>query len=142
MILQDMYELYLDRGLDDVGLVIPGIFGIGVQTYGQQIPIFGVTPAGKPKIQYRSQPTIGETILSKIEGTPISPFNPEQQKALGQVKELQNITNAMDDTKTSFKQEIRTIALDNTLTSEQRKKKIQKAKNRFVIRIKRIDGQR
>jgi hypothetical protein len=33
MIAQDMADLVKDRGIEDVGMIIPGIFGVGVQTY-------------------------------------------------------------------------------------------------------------
>lgn len=33
MVIQDMYDLYKERGLEGIGMSIPGIFGVGLQTY-------------------------------------------------------------------------------------------------------------
>jgi len=33
MVIQDMFDLYKERGLEGIGMGIPGIFGVGLQTY-------------------------------------------------------------------------------------------------------------
>ena len=33
MVAQDMYDLYKDRGFEGIGMAIPAIFGVGIQTY-------------------------------------------------------------------------------------------------------------
>jgi len=68
MVVQDMYDLYKERGLVGIGMATPAIFGIGVQTYGEQVPIKDVTATGKPKVSFINKPGLGEDVWAKITG--------------------------------------------------------------------------
>lgn len=68
MVVQDMYDLYKEKGLEGVGMAIPAIFGTGVQTYGEQVPIKDVTATGKPKVSFINKPGLGEDVWAKITG--------------------------------------------------------------------------
>lgn len=71
MVIQDLYELHRDGELPELA-AIPGFFGVGVQTYGDQIPMNAKTASGADKIEWRQPPGLGETILNKITGTEVS----------------------------------------------------------------------
>jgi hypothetical protein len=84
MMLSGFYDLYKEGGLKEVGLGLPSIFGVGVQTYGRQIPTQETTPAGKPTIKLKPVPGLSEDIVNKIRGTSVS--NIPQEKWAGIVK--------------------------------------------------------
>lgn len=82
MVSQDFFELYRDEGIKGLGMALPAVFGTGVQTYGEQIPMKGKTPSGREKIEWRQKPTLGETIYNKATGTIISTIPKEEQRKL------------------------------------------------------------
>ena len=84
MMLSGFYDLYKEGGLKEMGLGLPSIFGVGVQTYGSQIPTQETTPAGKPTIKLKPVPGLSEDIINKVRGTPVS--NIPQEKWAGMVK--------------------------------------------------------
>lgn len=82
MVAQDAYDLYKERGMEGLIMALPGIFGVGSQTYGKQVPNLETTPAGNPTIKLKPVPGLSETIVNKIRGTSTSNFPLDQQQPL------------------------------------------------------------
>lgn len=73
MVVQDLYDIYKEGGLKDVPWATPAIFGVGMQTYGRQVPRMEFTPSGKLTTRLHNVPGLGEDIMHRIRGT--SPSN-------------------------------------------------------------------
>jgi hypothetical protein len=83
MITQDINDIAQEKGFAQaVGMAIPSSFGVGVQTYGKEIPVPGKTSSGKDNVQWRSTPSVGEEIWNKVTGQKVTSFSPEQQAQL------------------------------------------------------------
>jgi hypothetical protein len=82
MVAQDIYDLYKEWGPEGLIMGIPGVFGVGSQTYGKQIPNMEVTPSGNPTIKLKSIPGMSEDIINKIRGTSSSNIPLDQQQPL------------------------------------------------------------
>jgi len=83
MIAQDAFDLSKEYGLaQGIGMAIPGAFGVGSMTYGDQIPMLTKTSIGNPSVKWRSQPSLGETILNSITGKQISSIPKDQWRPL------------------------------------------------------------
>ena len=85
MVASGFYDLYKEGGLREMGLGLPSIFGVGVQTYGKQIPTMETTASGKPTIKLNPVGGLPEDIMNKIRGT--QPSNIPQNQWEGIVKE-------------------------------------------------------
>ena len=72
MVAQDMYDLYKEGGLEEAIMAGPAIFGVGVQTYGRQIPYTELTPSGKRTVRLKPVPGIGEDIMGMVRGDEVS----------------------------------------------------------------------
>jgi hypothetical protein len=75
-------------------MAVPGAFGVGSQTYGDQVPVKERTKLGEDKIRWKQKPSIGGIVAGKIRGVsdtniPISEQGPiiEEKKA----KDLEKI---------------------------------------------------
>lgn len=123
MMIQDMYDLYRENGADGLLMAFPGVFGIGSQTYMDQIPLETKTATGKPTIEWRSQPSLGETIINKITGTkiksvPVKETYDKVQQLLrdGKINEARNIVNGLSENEYAlykkFKEKDKRIAND------------------------------
>lgn len=87
MFAQDIVDLTEDKGFAKaIGMEIPSAFGVGVQTYGKQMPVIGTTPSGNSTIKWRNPYDIGERILNKVTGGGISPFSKDEQNTLDQTR--------------------------------------------------------
>jgi hypothetical protein len=93
MVWQDMYDLYKSRGPQGIGMALPGVFGVGSQTYTDQIPMTGKTATGKPNVQWRQAPGLGETLLNKITGNQVSDIPKEQWQPLVDQKQKEALWN-------------------------------------------------
>ena len=89
MLAQDMYDLIREEGLKGIGMALPAAFGVGVQTYGKQIPQRTTTPMGRPKISFRQPPSVGETIVNKITGTQVTNIPTAQHADLQQARQVE-----------------------------------------------------
>jgi hypothetical protein len=93
MVWQDMYDLVREKGIIGIPMAIPGIFGVGSQTYTDRIPMTGKTATGKPNVQWRQAPGLGETILNKITGNQISDIPKDQWQPLVEQKKKEALWN-------------------------------------------------
>jgi hypothetical protein len=73
MVTQDMYDLYKEYGLPGLAIGTPGMFGVGSQTYGEQIPLASRTALGKPTIKWAQRPGLAEDIVNKMRGVKVEP---------------------------------------------------------------------
>lgn len=80
MLAQDVFDLVRENGLKGIGMAIPGVFGVGSQTYADQVPMKGKTASGRDTTKWRQAPSLGETILNKVTGKEISTI-PEEERA-------------------------------------------------------------
>jgi hypothetical protein len=103
MVSADAFDLYKEYGAKGVAGAIPGFFGVGSQTYGDQIPTVGRTDANNPTVKWRSQPGLGETILNKFTGNEISNIPKDQWGGLYEERKQEQIRQAEVD---KVKQEV------------------------------------
>lgn len=82
LMVQDMQNLAEEWGPAGPLMGVPGIFGVGSQTYSDQIPVRGTAASGKPNIQWRGKPSFGESVINKVTGNEVTTFTPEQIKTL------------------------------------------------------------
>lgn len=68
IIVQDMYDLYQEGGLEDLIKGLPTPFGVGTQTYGQTELIKGLNPLGEPTSQIRQVPGLTDAVIEKLFG--------------------------------------------------------------------------
>jgi hypothetical protein len=86
MLVQDAFDLNREYGVKGTAMALPGMFGVGSQTYGDQIPMFTETPSGNVGMGYRSQPGLGETIVNKVMGKDVSTVPKEYWQPLAEEK--------------------------------------------------------
>jgi hypothetical protein len=103
MMTQDLYDLYKEHGAAGIPMAIPGVFGVGSQTYGQQVPMKGTTKTGKESIKFRSPPSLGETLINKLTGQQITNIPESQWATYRKQKELQT---KYEDTLTQTKKQV------------------------------------
>ena len=87
MVAQDMFDLYKEKGAKGLAMAFPAIFGVGVQTYGDQIPMESKTKSGAPSIKWRQEPGLGETVINKLTGKQVSTIPEGKQEQLRQERE-------------------------------------------------------
>ena len=68
MVIQDMYELTQEKGAEGFLMSLPAIFGVGVQTYGEQELKFGKSKIGEPTAQIRPVETMAGKIREIVLG--------------------------------------------------------------------------
>ena len=71
LVTQDMYDLYKERGLEGIGMSLPGLFGTGSMTYGKQELVTGKNQLGQETSQVRPVGGLSEDISAKIFGEPL-----------------------------------------------------------------------
>jgi hypothetical protein len=86
-VVQDMYDLYKEWGPSGIPMSIPGIVGVGSQTYGKEIPTMGETSSGNPTIKMTPVPGLPETIYNELTNTPVSNIPEEQWGDIMQARE-------------------------------------------------------
>jgi len=84
MFAQDMSDL-MSKG-SNPAMAIPGTFGVGLQTYTDQVPVLSKTPTGQPNIQWNPYPSLGEKAVNAITGTELSQIPQDQWQGLAQEK--------------------------------------------------------
>jgi len=82
----DIFEVMQEHGAERGWMALPGGFGVGVQTYGGDIPILTKTPAGRQKVGFKGKPTVGETIVQKMRGEEVSEIPEELRPALQEAR--------------------------------------------------------
>jgi len=91
IIANDLKDLVKEGELNALG-VIPGVFGVGVQTFNDRIPIIK-TEGGKQKVEFRSQPQIGEEVLNWATGKKTPEFTPEEQQIYSEQQKEKSLSN-------------------------------------------------
>lgn len=97
MMIQDMYDLQKEWGPKGILMGIPGIFGVGSQTYGKQIPTQETTPAGKQTIKLKGITGLPEDIMMKIKGTSPSNIPQDQWKSIVDTKTQESQNAVLKD---------------------------------------------
>jgi len=87
MITQDFYDLMVEDGIIGATKAVPSVFGTGVQNYGKQIPVEGLTPSGKKNVKFRPQATLGEVLVNKATGRKLTTIPESEHEKLRQEKE-------------------------------------------------------
>lgn len=82
MLVADITEATQEKGAVGGLLASPAIFGVGSQTYTDQIPFKSKTTSGEDKIDWRAAPSAGEQIWNKITGKEISQIPKEEWPSL------------------------------------------------------------
>ena len=73
MLTQDLSDTMGKYGATKGALMqIPSVFGVGTQTYTDQIPVLEKTPTGSPTIKWNAYPSIGEKVINAVDGTQTS----------------------------------------------------------------------
>lgn len=103
MMSQDLFDLYKEYGKKGIAMALPGVVGIGSQTYGEQIPIKEKTATGKESVTFRSAPGLGEMLTNKIQGKQISNVPESEYAVLRKQKEVQT---KWEDKLTSVKSKV------------------------------------
>ena len=99
MVLDDLFDLSQERGAQGVFMSIPAFFGVGLQNYGDVIPIASETPSGKLTIKFRQPPGLAESVLNRITGTQVSTVPPEFRPGLVQER-FQKLQRTVEINKT------------------------------------------
>ena len=68
MVIQDLYDLSIERGAEGFMMGLPAVFGVGVQTYGKQELVFGESKIGEPTAQVRPVQGMAEKIRQLVLG--------------------------------------------------------------------------
>jgi hypothetical protein len=104
MVAQDIHSLIKEYGVQGAGLSIPGVFGIGSQTYTENIPLKSQTPTGKPTIKWRTTPKLGEDIVNAVTGTKVEPVavkavydQVQELKTQGKTDEAKKIVDSLSE---------------------------------------------
>lgn len=82
MLSNDVYDLMREYGPKGALMAVPGSFGVGSQTYSNQIPMLSETASGAPSVKWRQQPGVGETVWNAATGKDVSNIPEEQWEAL------------------------------------------------------------
>ncbi len=90
MLIQDIYDLQKEWGPKGVLMGMPGMFGVGSQTYGKQIPTVDTTPSGKPTIRLQSVPGLAEDVVNKFRNKSVSNIPESQWQGIIDTKKLEN----------------------------------------------------
>jgi len=84
MITGDMYDLYKERGIEGVPMALPGVLGIGSQTYGANDPKLSVTPKGQIKTKGEPVGGLGEALAKQF----FPQSQPDQQAEINKTLEM------------------------------------------------------
>ena len=95
MAVQDVSDLIRERG-PALGLAmgLPAFLGVGVQTYGDQLPMLERTKQGAEALRFRQQPTLGERAVNAVTGARVSNVPKPFHKELGQMHRQEGILSA------------------------------------------------
>ena len=87
MIVQDIHDIYKEGGFKDIGLSAPAVFGVGMQTYNNQIPMVEKNVEGKYTLKWKQSPTVGEALINKATGAKLSNVPEEHREQLFKEKQ-------------------------------------------------------
>ena len=86
MFISDVFEVMQEQGNGRWWMALPGLFGVGVQTYGKNIPFLEQTETGRETIRFRQEPSLSEHIVNRITGTQLSNIPEQYRSALEQAR--------------------------------------------------------
>ena len=91
LLFSDAYDSIKSNGLAKGSLMaLPAAFGVGVQTYGDQIPTKVTSQTGKTSIKFQQTPGLTEDIINALTGTKVSNIPQNQWGPLLKKQQLQN----------------------------------------------------
>jgi hypothetical protein len=70
LLAQDTYSLYKENGIPGIAMAVPGLFGVGSQTYGQQELVTGKNKIGAETAQIQPVGGLAEDINDFLFGSP------------------------------------------------------------------------
>lgn len=95
MIAQDYYDLSREWGpVKAAGMTLPGAFGVGSQTYGENIPVREFTKTGREKVKWQQAPSLGETVVRKVTGSPLSNIPESEMGAMREKRKAEQQESA------------------------------------------------
>lgn len=89
MFLGDLFEVTREHGVSKGWMAIPGAFGVGIQSYGDFIPLLESTASGRKTVRFRDQPDVGESLVNLLTGNKVSNIPEQFHPGLEQAKQLQ-----------------------------------------------------
>lgn len=83
MLANDIEKTIAQEGVGTgLAMQAPALFGVGTNTYTDQIPVMETTPTGKPTVKWNAYPSIGQKAIDAVTGTETSNIPEDQWKAL------------------------------------------------------------
>ena len=97
MFAQDVYDVMREQGIGKAWTALPSLFGVGVQTYGQQVPQITTTPSGRETVSFRQPPSLGETAVNALTGKKVSDVPAAARPALDRARQQEAVRKAEID---------------------------------------------
>ena len=97
MFAQDVYDVMREQGIGKAWTAIPSLFGVGVQTYGQQVPQITTTPSGRETVGFRQPPSLGEVAVNAVTGKKVSDVPESARPALDRARQQEAVRKAEID---------------------------------------------
>jgi len=114
--LQDLFEVAQTHGVARGWMAIPGAFGVGMNTYGELIPLLKETPSGELKVGFRDRPTVGEYLVNRLRNRPTTTLPESFQQPLAQAKRLQQQREIqLEEAKQLVRQTGRSVRVGNSV---------------------------
>jgi len=93
MVTQDVLDLTREWGSKGVLMAVPGVFGVGSQTYGDQVPVKETSKTGTEKTRWKQKPSIGGIASNIMRGVSDTNIPLSEQGALLEEKKAKDVEN-------------------------------------------------
>lgn len=90
LVVQDMYDLYKERGMEGVPMAFPAVFGVGLQTYGTREFKLDRDEEDGPNLKRENVSGMGEDLVNWIKRTPPN----EADKYLDTYERVRELNNS------------------------------------------------